>query len=169
MAEADKIFGTKVKYEGVFSFKDFYKFCYNWLVDETGLDITEKKYSEKIKGGVKDIDIEWEGVKKLSDYFMFSMKVEFKIIAMADVEINQNGVKMKSNKGEVGIKVSSKIVRDYDGKFEVSPTQKFIRAIYEKWIIKTRIDAIENKIIGDSDEFLGQAKAFLDIEGKSRH
>ncbi len=169
MGEADKIYGSKVKFEGVFNFKDFYKFCYNWLIDETGLEIIEKKYSEKIKGAGKELDIEWNCNKKLSDYFKFDMKVEFKAIAMTDVEINKGGAKIKANKGEVSIKISSKIIRDYDGKFEVSPTQKFIRSIYEKWVIRSRIEAVENKIIGDSDEFLGQAKAFLDIEGKSRH
>jgi len=41
-----------------------------------------------------------------------------------------------------------------------------MRGIYEKWIIPSRINEFESKIIGDCDEFLSQAKGFLDIEGK---
>jgi len=38
------------------SFKDLYQFCYDWLSQETGLVISEKKYSEKISGDSKRVD-----------------------------------------------------------------------------------------------------------------
>ena len=49
MAEKDTVFSSTVKYKGIFSFRDFYKFCYEWLTEETGLNpFSEEKYSEKI-------------------------------------------------------------------------------------------------------------------------
>jgi hypothetical protein len=160
------IFVSKVKYEGIFSFKDFYKFCYDWLTEETDLLVQEEKYAEKIEGNAKNIDIEWVGKKKLSDYFQFVMKVKFKILYLSKVEINKDGKKISTNKGIVEISAKGIIARDYQGKFEVSPAKKVWRGIYEKFVIPSRIKQVEDKIIGDSDEFLGQAKAYLDIEGK---
>jgi hypothetical protein len=58
------------------------------------------------------------------------------------------------------------LVRDYQGKFEKNAFQVFLRTAYEKWIIPGRIDQMEAKLFGDCDEFLAQAKAFLDLEGK---
>ena len=46
MAEKDTIFKGKIKQEGMFDFKEFYSFAYDWIISE-GYDLTEKKYSEK--------------------------------------------------------------------------------------------------------------------------
>lgn len=169
MSEKETIFSSQLKYGGIFSFADFYKFCYDWLTEETGLFVQESKYVEKIKGDMKEVDVEWEGFTRLTDYFKFNMKVEFKILAMKEVEITQDGKKIKTNQGQLALKVKGILERDWQGKFEDSGFQKFIRAIYEKWVIPSRIDQFEGKVVGDSDEFLGQAKAWLSLEGKERH
>ena len=166
MAEKDTIFSSSLKYKGIFSFQDFYKFCYDWLVEETGLDVAETKYVEKLTGDSKNIDVEWTGEKKVTDYFKFEIKVDFEIIGLTKVEVMQNGVKVNTNKGSVKVKVKGILVRDYDGKFEKDAIRKFLRSIYEKWIITSRIDQMEGKLVEACDEFLGQAKAYLDLEGK---
>jgi len=166
MAEKDTIFSSKIKYNGIFSFKDFYIFCYDWLTDETGLILAENKYSEKISGDSKNIDIEWNGERKVTDYFKFDVKVNFKVIALTEVEIDQGGTKIKTNKGSIEIKTKGVLVKDYEGKFETNALNKFLRSIYEKWVIPSRVMEFETKLAEDCDEFLNQAKAYLDLEGK---
>ena len=166
MAEKDEIFSSKIQDTGIFLFSDFYRFCYEWLVDETDLKIIENKYSEKLEGDSKKIDVEWTGKKKVTDYFQFEIKVSFKITKLTNVEINQGNAKIKTNTGKVEVKVKGILVKDYEGKFETNAFKKFLRSIYEKWIIKSRIDQMEDKIIENCDEFLSQAKAYLDLEGK---
>lgn len=167
MAEKDIIFSSKAKYVGVFSFSDFYEFCYNWIMSEIEPnEFDEKSYSEKIVGDGKNIDIVWEFSKKLTDYFRFNGKIKFKTIMMKKVELNQNGRTIKANQGEISVEVKGILVKDYQNKFEGSGALKMWRAIYEKWIIASRIDQFEGKVVGDSEEFLSQAKAFLDLEGK---
>ncbi len=166
MAEEETIFSSTVKYAGVFSFKDFYKFCYEWIKEEIDMDISETKYEEKIKGDEKEIVVEWEGGKELTDYFRFDAKIKFKIRPLKNVEIVQNGKKIKTNEGDVKLGIKGILVRDYKGKFEMSAFNKFLRSIYEKWVIPARIEEYEGKIAGKCDEFLGQAKSYLDLEGK---
>ncbi len=167
MAEKDTIYSSTIKYNGVFNFRDFYSFCHDWLIEETAMDfITEEEYSEKIKGPEKEIKVVWAASKKLTDYFKFDFKLEMTIRGLKDVEINQDGKKIKTNNGDVKLKAKGVLVRDYAGKFEKTGFLKFIRAIYEKWIITSRIDQLEGKVAGDSDEFLAQAKAYLDLEGR---
>ncbi len=166
MPEKDTIFSSKIKYDGIFSFPDFYKFCYDWLKDETGLDISENKYTEKLKGDSKELDIEWIGKREVTDYFKFEIEVKFKILNLKNVEIKQDNTKIETNKGSVEIKTKGTLVRDYKGKSERNFFQKFLRSIYEKWVITSRIREFEEKLVGDCDEFLAQAKAYLDLEGK---
>ena len=166
MAERDTIFSSKIKYSGIFSFQDFYSFCYSWLTDEIGLMMGENKYSEKLTGDSKTIDVEWNGFKDITDYFRFEIKINFRATGLKKVEINQKGVKIETNKGSIEVKVGGVISRDYKGKFETSAFNKFLRSIYEKWVIPSRINEFQGKIAGDCDEFLSQAKAYLDLEGK---
>jgi hypothetical protein len=166
MAEEDILFSSKIKYSGIFLFSDFYKFCYDWLTEEIGLGISEDKYSEKLAGNAKNMDIEWTGEREVTDYFKFQVKVAFKIIGLTNVEISKNNSKIKTNKGDVEVKIKGVLIRDYKGKFETNAFQKFLRSVYEKWIITSRINQMEDKIIANCDEFLSQAKAYLDLEGK---
>ncbi|MCW8965113.1 MAG: hypothetical protein OQK82_00285 [Candidatus Pacearchaeota archaeon] len=166
MPVSDNIFDSKIKYNGIFDFGAFYQFCYDWLGEEFGLSMSEGKYSEKLEGNGKNVDIEWKGMKKMGDFFAFEVKVKFKIIKLEKVEINQGGIKTSTNKGTIEVGVKGNLIHDRDGKFEKNSFQMFLRSIYEKWIIPSRIDAMEGKLFGDCDTFLNQAKAFLDLEGK---
>ena len=166
MPEKDSIFSSKVKYNGIFSFRDFYAFCYSWLTEETNLEIAENKYSEKISGDSKNIEIEWIGTRKVTDYFKFEFKIKFEVTGLIEVEVQENSAKVKTNKGLIKIDLKGVLVRDYEGKFEKTASKKFFRSIYEKWVIPSRITEYENKIISECDEFLVQAKAYLDLEGK---
>jgi len=166
MPEKEDVFSSKIKFDGLLDFSGFYKFCYDWLSEEKDFELSETAYKEKIKGDSKDIDIEWKGKNKVTDYFRFDIKVEFKIIGLKEVEIVKEGAKVKMNKGSVEVKIKGTLVRDYNGKFETTATQKFMRSIYEKWIIPSRVDEYEGKLVGICDGFLSQAKAYLDITGK---
>ena len=166
MAEKDTIFSSSIKSSGIFSFQDFYNFCYDWLTEEAGLLISETKYAEKLSGDSKNIDIEWVGTKVVTDYFRFEIKVKFNVGGLTQVEINKNGAKIKTNKGSIKVQVQGVLVKDSHGKFESSAFLKFIRDIYEKWVINSRIEQFEEKLIGDCEEFLSQTKAYLDLEGK---
>ena len=167
MAEKEEIYNSKIKYSGVFSYKDFYQFCYDWLMEETELKtFNEREYEEKINGNEKEVKIKWEGTKDITDYFRFLIKVEFHITNMVNVEINQDGNKIKMNKGKVKMTVKGELVRDYKGKFETSGFNKFLRGVYEKWVITQRLDHFETYVTDKCDKFLNQAKAYLDLEGK---
>jgi len=165
MSEKDKVFDSKIKQTSVFDFKEFYKFCYTWLADEE-YDITENTYSEKVTATGKEVEIDWAAERKVSDYFKFVIKVNWRILGMVDVEVQKNNTKVKMNKGQVEVKVSAYIQKDYENRWEKNPFLKFLRGVYDKWIIKERIKQYETKIFGEADEFVSQAKGFLDLEGQ---
>ena len=166
MAEKDKVFSSKIKYSGIVNFADFYKFCYEWLRDEMGITISENKYAEKLSGDSKSIDVEWSGSSALSDYFKMEIKVTFKVNGLTSVEITQDGKKIKTNSGSVELGIGGTVLKDYNGKFEKTALQKVLRGFYEKTVIPARVEQMRGKVIAGCDEFLAQAKAYLDLEGK---
>lgn len=168
MSEEDKVFSSTVKNDGIFNFKDFYKFCYDWLIDETRItDFSEDKYGEKLTGDSKDIDVEWVAQRKLTDYFKEKIKVRFKIRRMSQVKVRQEGADVETNKGSVEIKVDGILVKDYEGKFEMTGFRKFLRSVYEKYVIPSSVEDFQEKVAVECNTFLEQAKAFLDLEGKT--
>lgn len=164
MVEKDEIFSGKVKQKGVFDFKELYRFAYTWIVDK-GYFLSEKTYSEKVGAEGKEIEIEWEAKRKISDYFRFVLKVKWRIIGMKDADAERDGVKVTINKGLPEIEVKGVLEKDYSGKWEGSPFFKFLRGMYDRYLIRSRIESYEDKLFGDADEFLAQVKAFLSLEG----
>ena len=102
----------------------------------------------------------------MTDYFRFDAKISFVIENLTRTEIQQGNAKISTNTGAIKVKVNADLVRDYEGKFEKTAFQKFLRSIYEKWVIPSRVEQFKDKIVEKCDEFLSQAKAYLDLEGK---
>ncbi|MDA3836847.1 MAG: hypothetical protein PF542_04455 [Nanoarchaeota archaeon] len=163
----DTKFNSKIKYAGVFNLKDFYQFCFKWMGGEMDLKVQEDEYEEKIKGNVKEVKIKWTGKAKVAEYFNYEVKVEFDIKQLAEVEIvTPEGKKIKTNQGQVKFTVKGIFIKDPAGQFESSAKTKFMRGIYEKFLIPSRIKEFEDKLIDQCVEFMSQAKAYLDLEGK---
>ncbi len=165
MVEKDIVFKGKIKHKGIFDFKELYRFCFTWLVDKEYW-VVEKSYSEKVNPNGKEVEIEWDAKRKISDYFRFNLKVNWRILGMKDVEVEKDGTKLTLNKGQPEISVSAVLEKDYEHRWEGSAFLKFLRGLYDRYIIRGRIEKYEEKIYSEADEFLAQVKAFLALEGK---
>ena len=165
MPEKDTIYKGKVRQVGVFDFKDFYGFTYDWLGTED-YDITEKSYKEKISGESKDVEIEWEAFRKVSDYFKFVIKVNWKILGMKKTKVKKGDREVTMDNGDCEIKFSAVLVKDYEGRWETNAFSKFLRGVYDRYIVRQRINEYEGKLIGELTELVEQCKAYLALEGK---
>jgi len=162
----DVKFQTSVKYVGIFNFREFYEFCFKWLKEEMGMTVIEKEYEEKVKGNEKELKIVWLAISKPAEYFNFNVDVEFGIKRLTDVEVTRGSEKIKTNSGEIKVKVKATLVKDPDGQFETSAKMKVWRSMYEKFLVPSRIKQYEDGLIGGASEFASQMKEFLDIEGR---
>jgi len=82
---------------------------------------------------------------------------------MKDAEVEIEGKKVGTNKGEVEIKFVGEIIKDYEKRWEDKPLWKFLRGIYEKYIIRTTIDEYEDDLEDDVKDIIKDIKAFLNI------
>ena len=164
MAEKSRVFKQVIKHKGVFSFKELYDFCYQWLDDERYF-ISEDIYTEKVESIGKQLIIEWTAQKKVTDYFKNIIKIKWHIIGLNDVEAERNGKKVKSNNGELKLTIAADLEKDYEEKWSGRPFNKFLRAIYDKYIIRTTTEEYEDRLIGKADTFFKEVKSFLNLEG----
>jgi len=167
MAEKDTIFKGRIKQEGIYNFKDFYEFLYDYFTDEN-YDISETKYQEKINGPTKDLEIIWLATKEVSDYFKYEIKSTWVILGMKKVKVKKDGQEVYMDSGALEIKFTASLVKDYENRWENNPFFKFMRGIYDRYIIRSRIDDYEIKIWEEINEIIAQAKSFLAIEGQHK-
>ncbi len=165
MAEKDTVFKGKIKQEGIFNFNDFYSFAYKWLKDE-GYKVVEKSYGEKVMGDAKELLIIWEAKKKVSDYFKFTINITWLILNMKKVKVKRDNKEINMNSGTVELRFQAVLVKDYESRWEDQPIWKFLRGVYDRYIIKSRINQYEDDLGDELDELIAQAKSFLVVEGK---
>ena len=165
MVELSPVYEGKVFHAGIFNFKEIYGLLYDWFTSYE-YTVIEQKYSEKVKPEGKEVEVIWACLRKISDYFRFRIKVRIFIVRMTTVEVMINGKKVQRNQGEFEVKFASFLEHDYENRWESNPVTKFFRGIYNKYIIKSRVEAYENRITEEVDEVIAQAKSFLSLEGK---
>ena len=166
MSEKDPLFKTKVKHTGLFDFKETYRILYEWLIDQN-YDINEKTYKEVVQpGNAKEIEVDWEAYRKISDYFRFIIKAKWHMIGMTSIEVEVDGVKQKMNKGQFELEVSCILEKDYEDRWTANPFFKFLRTLYDRYLIRERVEQYEGKLIGEMEEFVAQCKSFLALTGK---
>ncbi|MEM4152647.1 MAG: hypothetical protein QXK80_00795 [Candidatus Pacearchaeota archaeon] len=165
MSEVSPVYESKIVHAGIFDFKTIYNFLYD-LFTYYNYVVIEQKYSEKIKAEGKELEILWLCLRKINDYFRFRIKVRIFIVGMSSVEVVRENVKVKRDKGEIEVKIASYLEKDYENKWETNPVTKFLRGIYDKYIIKSTIEAYEDAVASEVDEILSQLKSYLALEGR---
>jgi len=165
MSEKSNVFKQALKHKGYFSFRDLYIFCYDWLKDQ-GYKVAEEEYTEKLSSHGKEVVIRWKAKKKISDYFRNIIEVKWHILGMTDVEVEREGKKEKANKGDLKLSFSADLERDYEKRWEDNPFWKFLRGIYDRYVIRTTIDEYEERLRSKAENYVEQIKSFLVLEGK---
>lgn len=166
MSEKDQIVKEKLKYAGLIDFENAYKFAYEWLKNE-GLGLTEGAYTEKVKSGGKDIEIEWSASKTLTDYFKGSYTIKWRVLGLSDVEVEIDGRKKKMNKvADLTIEIKGVLEKDYSNQWEGSAFNKFIKDVYNKYVIPQRTSEKEGAVFDLVENFKEEMKAFLELTGR---
>lgn len=165
MAEKDQVYKGKIIQKGIFNFKDVYEFLYDYLGDEN-YDVDEVKYVEKIKGDEKDMEIIWNCTKEVSDYFKNEITLTWAILGMKKAKVKKGDQEIIMDSGTVEIKFTAALIKDYESRWENNAPMKFLRGLYDRYIIRNKIDEYNVKVWEEIHDIIEQTKSFLAIEGK---
>jgi len=154
--------GIKVKHKAIFSLEELYKLMYRWF-ELYGYFVQEIEYRDSDEPGGKHLEIRWYAEKKENDYIKFAIVPSFLVLGMTKVEIEtEEGRKQATNKGEVELKFDAFLLKDFDDKWS-GPVARFMREIYDRFIIKKQIDDFEAQLNTELYKLIDEIKAFLNM------
>ncbi|MFH1210814.1 MAG: hypothetical protein V1645_02755 [archaeon] len=131
-----KIFANRVIQEGPFDINLIYKNLKEWFDSHKyGYHELENTTSFKPKGA--EIKLKMRGEKEVTEYYKFSITVAFLILETEKIKID--GKVLDNGKLEARVEVFMEM--DYKKKFEKSKFAKFIRFVYNNYIIKQQISS----------------------------
>jgi hypothetical protein len=162
MVQKSAVYKQVVKKKGFWNYTELYNYCFDWLKRE-GYHIVEKEYIEKLSDFGKEILLDWEAHRKVTDYYKNVINVKWHILGMNSAEVERDSKKEKTNKGEVKIVISADLVKDYEARWEDKPLWKFLRGVYDKYIIRTTTEEYEDRLEEKATEYAGDVKAFLEL------
>jgi hypothetical protein len=162
MGQKKDVYKGKITQVGYWNYNEVYGMLYNWLKDN-GYGVTENVYKEKLSSAGKEIVIDWDAAKKVTDYFKYKINLSWHILTMKDAEVEIDGKKVSTNKGELEIVFKGIIERDYEKRWEDKPFHKFLRGLYENYVIRKTIEEYEGDLEDDTKNIISDLKAFLRI------
>lgn len=147
--------GVKISQEAVIDLDDLYKVMYAFF-DRHGYDWLEKDYKEKKSGKNRVLEIVWWVERKVDDYTKFIMELT--------MGVDGKEIKVKKGRrydGKISLKLYAYLENDYENAWTKSGVSRFVREVYDKFIIRGHFSRLEGELKDESDSFLNEVKAFL--------
>ena len=149
----------KIVQNSIFNFGDLYKMIFRWF-EVYEYNHHEDRYDEENRPAGKFLRVYWTAEKKIDAYTMFVIELNMFVIGMKDTEVERNGLKSKTNKGNIEFRISVYLKNDYNDKWKTFPLMAYI---YDRIIAKKRLDRYEGEIYGDYKKLIDEIKAFLSL------
>jgi hypothetical protein len=173
MEEKINVAKMKTGGKGIFDMTEVYQNMKYWLdyqgYGDENKSFIEEKYVERIKGEARQIEIRWNAEKKINDYVTYSIGITFFVLGLQDVEIEKDGKKIGSQKGDVEIRFDVNLILDKDknpgGEPKFKWKSKFFQKIYNEYIIKDRINSHAGDLYSKSYSLYNEVKTYFDMRG----
>jgi hypothetical protein len=155
----------KLRFKGVYDMKGLLSLVYKWYI-ENKYEYHEKLYKDKIETAFgNEIEIKMEGTKKVTEYYMYQIFVEFHQWESKDITVKVNGKDVHMMQGRIEIKISGKLITDWQNQFKKGTiwekAQDFMEKNVIKWDINLKhVDVIEKGV----HEFAAEIKRFLKMD-----
>ena len=140
----------EIEYEETFHFKNLYKLIYEWLGVEgyRAADGGEPEYLyfERVNmNGTKEYHIWWRAVKVPKDntYYRYFLKIDYQVLNMKSAEVMHQGQKLKTDKGDLIMRVDAWLQLDYKNKWKDHFLLKIIDPWFRKRIYKNKIELLK--------------------------
>ncbi|MDD5331646.1 MAG: hypothetical protein PHE43_02395 [Candidatus Nanoarchaeia archaeon] len=156
--------GLKVRRVGIIDLGDFYRdlkrwFDFNGYADEGsgGKKFDELSYKEtKMPGGALKIELVWEGRKEETPFITYVISIVWLLIAVTDVEVVIDNKKLKKQKGDFELRISSYIDKHYTEK------RGLFKSLFEKFIAKKTIEDHKREVYDKTYSLQSYIKEYFD-------
>jgi len=135
---------TLIKHRGFFNYSKLLQSVRHWYIDDDYEVLDMPKFKQKYPSPTgTEYELEIHGEKKVTEYVKFHIDVFMRIYNLRDIEIIQEGKKIKLQDGQVQIEVRPILELDWQKRFSGPGWWgKFLQELdefYRKYIIKYKI------------------------------
>ena len=92
--------------------------------------------------------------------------MEIEVKGLTDVEVEIDGERKRMNKGKISINMKGALVTDPKSKWDENNFNRFLRDIYNKYIIPGKIDHMKTLVREKIVAFKEELKAALELSGR---
>ncbi|MBI4145969.1 hypothetical protein HY489_01380 [Candidatus Woesearchaeota archaeon] len=164
MGKKESMPETIVRHRGFFDFDKLINTIQDWYREEQyEYQVTEHKQ----KAGDLGFEVRFlaQGNKKITEYVKFYMDVRIAIFGMRDVEVIQDGKKLKLQEGHALVEIMPFYELDWQERFGGSKLAEWMGLMLEKYILKYKIgDYWEDMLLDSSTAFAHTIKHALGQE-----
>jgi len=135
---------TLITHRGFFNYSALLQAARRWFVEEDFETLDMPLYMQKFPTPTgTEHEFKMKGTKNVTEYVQFKVEFFMRVYNMRDIEIIQDGKKIKLQEGQVWINVIPELVLDWQKRFEgAGPFRNFLKSLddfYRNYIIKYTI------------------------------
>ncbi|MEM4267996.1 MAG: hypothetical protein QXK37_04145 [Candidatus Woesearchaeota archaeon] len=149
-------------YEGLFNINDLYLTIDKWL-REKRYDKLEKRNSEQVYKDGRQIELELEPWKKITDYARIVINITIWMTNIKEVTVKKDKHIMKMSQGKITLRIIAYLDTDYENKWEGKPYFYFLRTVVDKWIYRVDVRKYESAVADDTFHLYNTIKSFLNL------
>lgn len=133
-----------VKHRGFFDYSELLQAVRKWFVDENFDTLDMPMYKQKFPGPTgTEHEFKMRGKKNITEYVKYDFEFSMRVYNLRDVEIIQDGKKIKVQDGQIWFEIAPVLILDWQDRFKgAGPFAPFITSLnefYRKYIIKYTI------------------------------
>lgn len=159
-----------IRYVGVFDFDGLYEGIVEWF-KRYRYQFFDSSYKHKVPspyGAEQELD--WYGEKNETDFVKFRIDITVHIWEMTDVEVIQNNKKKVLTKGRMQIKLTGRVIFDWQDKFEKTWFTRMLRDIWVKWLWRREVISIGgDPLTYRMYDLHAYIKKYLDMQTSAHH
>ncbi|MBL7055504.1 hypothetical protein ISS07_01170 [Candidatus Woesearchaeota archaeon] len=132
-----------LQYKGVWDMQDLYEFIASFFSGKK-FKFYEKKYITKHPSpfGPETYYI-WEAKRDVEEYYRYMCTIFLHTYDTQDVEVvGKDGSKKMFTKGRLWIQIQTKVVLDYDKRWDETAFYKSLKNFYTKYVMKKKIEGL---------------------------
>ncbi len=153
----------RIKNKDYFNLRDLYCTMHEWVKQNQWKDIQDNSEGDAHESfyfdktdlyGDKEVWIWWrmwqfpdgEGGDSGNSFFRWRLDIDINAKYMKDTEIMHKGKKVKTNHGEIEIKIWAWVEMDYNGEWSSHPILKFFLEIFNLRIFEGELDKSKHEL-----------------------
>jgi hypothetical protein len=162
----------EIEYEETFHLKNLYKLLKEWLDVEgfkalDGAGEVEDLYFERVLGsGAKEYHIWWRAymLPGKSKYYRYFIKIDYQGLNMKSTEVMHQGMKFKTDKGDLIMRVDAWLELDYGNKWKDHPILQYFDTWFRKRLYKNKIELLKVDLYRTAYRLNNTIKQYLKLK-----